>query len=263
MYPEHQVQGPSGASPSELRGTGHLGPLVPQFAGHPLKTASLLGIAVITIFMLTLVPLLSLGLSLRVCGRTRLPFRGLGVPPWIRVGVASVLVLVLVVFVCLAISASSSSTLALVLAFPTALRLAAAGVVAIVLATALAGVIAIALATALARAFVRIFALQLRRQALLVVALILVVLPLPTEGTGDGAPVVIRQPSLGAGVGLLLFPLDHDAISLVAVGGVLQVTVFVSGFTPEGLLDLAHDTGVLGGSPLSRSGSLVPFSMAP
>ena len=84
----------------------------------------LFGVAVITTFMLTLGPLFSLGLCLRACGRTRVPSRGLGVSPLIRVGVASVLVLVLVVLVWLAISASSSSTLGLVLAFPTTFRLA-------------------------------------------------------------------------------------------------------------------------------------------
>ena len=122
--PEHQVQGATGASLSELCGTGHLEPLVSQFAGQSHKTASLLGVAVITPCMLTLGPLLSLGLCLRACGRTRLPSRGLGVLPWIRVVVASVLVLVLVDLFWVAISASSSSTLALVLAFPTAFRLA-------------------------------------------------------------------------------------------------------------------------------------------
>ena len=125
--------------------------------------------------------------------------------------------------------------LALVLSFPTTFQLA------------LAGVVAVALATAFARAFARILALQDRRQALLVVALILVVLPLPGEGTGDGAPVVIRHLRLGAGVGLLLFPLDYEAIALLAVGGVLQVTMLVSGITSEELLDIAHDTGVLSG----------------
>ena len=199
--------------------------------------------------MLKLGPLLLLGLCLRACGRTRVPSRGLGVSPWIRVGVASVLVLVLVVLVWLAISASSSSTLALVLAFPTAFRLALAGVVA-------------SLATALARAFARILTLQLCRQALLVVALILIVLTVPTEGTGDSAPVMIRHLRLGAGVGLLLLPLNHEAIALIAAGGVLPVTMLVSGVTSEELLDIAHDTGVLGGSLLSRSGSLVPFVMA-
>ena len=129
--------------------------------------------------MLTLGPLFSLGLSLRACGGTRLPFRGLGAPPWLRVGVASVLVQFLLVLVWLAVSASSSSTLVLVLPFSTSLRLA------------LAGVLAVAFASTFARAFARILAFQLRRQALLVVALILVVLPLPTEGTGDSTPVVI------------------------------------------------------------------------
>ena len=74
---------------------------------------------------------------------------------------------------------------------------------------------------------------------------------------------MIRHLRLGAGVGLLFLPLDHEAIALIAVGGVLQVTMLVSGVTPEELLDIAHDTSVLGGSPLSRSGSLVPFTMAP
>ena len=99
------------------------------------------------------------------------------------------------------------------------------------------------------------------------VALTLVVLPLPTEGTGvstgDSAPVMILHLRLDAGVDLLLLPLDHEAIALIAVGGVLQVTMLVSGVTPEELLDIAHDAGVLGGSPLSRSGSLVPFAMSP
>ena len=201
--------------------------------------------------MLTLGPLFSLGVCLRACGRTRLPSRALGVPPWIRVGVASVLVLVLAALAWLAISASSSSTLVLVLSSPTTFRLA------------LAGVVAVAFATAPARAFARIFTLQLRRQALLVVALILLVLPLPTEGTGDSTPVVIRHLRLGAGVGLLLLPLNYEAISLLAVGGVLQVTMLVSGVTPEQLLDIAHDRGVLGGSPLSWPGSLIPLAMAP
>ena len=104
--------------------------------------------------------------------------------------------------------------------------------------------------------------LQLRRQALLVVALILIVLPLPTECTGDSTPVVIRHLCLGADVGLLLLPLDHEAVSLLAVWGVLQVALLISGITPEELRDVFHDTGVFGGSPLSRSGSLVPFALA-
>ena len=52
---------------------------------------------------------------------------------------------------------------------------------------------------------------------------------------------------LAACVGLLLFPLDHEASALIAVGGVLQVTMLVSGVKPEELLDIAHDTGVLSG----------------
>ena len=93
-------------------------------------------------------------------------------------------------------------------------------------------------------------------------ALILVVLPLPTEGTGDGTPVVIRQLLLGAGVGLLLLPIQYEAVSLLAVMGVLQVALLLYGITPEELLDVFHDTGVFGGSPLPRSGSLVSFAMA-
>ena len=68
--------------------------------------------------MPTIGPLFLLGPSLRACSRAKMISRGLGVPPWIGVWVASVLALVLVVLVWLAISASSSSTLALVLAFP-------------------------------------------------------------------------------------------------------------------------------------------------
>ena len=200
--------------------------------------------------MLTLGSLFSLGLRLRACGGTRLPSRGLGVPPWIRVRVASVLVRVLVVLVWLAVSASSSSTLTFVLPLSTSFRLA------------LAGVVAFAFASTFARAFARILTLQLRRQALLVVALILVVLPLPSEGTGDSTPVVIRHLRLGASVGLLLLPFNYEAVSLLAVRGVLQVALLVSGITLEELLDVFHDTGVFDGSPLPRSGSLVPFAMA-
>ena len=71
---------------------------------------------------------------------------------------------------------------------------------------------------------VGLLALQLRRQALLVVALILVVLPLAREGTGDSTPVVIRKLRLGAGVGLLPLPLDYEAVSLLAVGAVLTTS---------------------------------------
>ena len=64
------------------------------------------------------------------------PLEGLGVPPWIRVGVASVLILVLVVG--LAVSASSSSTLTLVLPLTTSFPLALAGVVAFAFASTFA-----------------------------------------------------------------------------------------------------------------------------
>ena len=75
---------------------------------------------------------------------------------------------------------------------------------------------------------------------------------------------MIRQLRFGAGVLLLLLPLDYEAVSLLALRGVLQVTLLVSGITPEELLDVFHDrgVGVFGGSPLPRSGSLVPFAMS-
>ena len=75
---------------------------------------------------------------------------------------------------------------------------------------------------------------------------------------------MIRQLRFGAGVLLLLLPLDYEAVSLLAVRGVLQVALLVSGITPDEILDVFHDTGVgvFGSSPLPRSGSLVPFAMA-
>ena len=65
------------------------------------------------------------------------------------------------------------------------------------------------------------------------VALILVVLPLTAECTRDGAPVMIRQLRVSAGVLVLLLPLDYEAVSLLAVRGVLQVALLVSGIKPE------------------------------
>ena len=170
--------------------------------------------------MLTPGSLFSLGLRLRACGGTRLPSGELGVPPWIGVRVASVLACVLVVLVWLAVSASSSSTLTFVLPLSTSFRLA------------LAGVVAFAFASTFARAFARILTLQLRRQALLVVALILVVLPLPTEGTGDSTAVVIRHLPLAPVLVSCFFPLDYAATSLLAVRGVLQLALLISGITP-------------------------------
>ena len=70
------------------------------------------------------------------------------------------------------------------------------------------------------------------------VALIFVVLPLPAERTGDGTPVVVRQLRLAAGVGLLLLPLDHEAVMLIAVRGMKQGTLLVSGLRTT--RDLEH-----------------------
>ena len=95
------------------------------------------------------------------------------------------------------------------------------------------------------------------------VALVFIVLVFTTKGAGDCTPLMVQHLGLAAGVGLLLLPPDHEAVELVAVGGMTQVTLLVSGITPEELLNLAHDTGMLGRSVLSRSWSLVPFSMAP
>ena len=95
------------------------------------------------------------------------------------------------------------------------------------------------------------------------VALILVVLPLPAECTGDGTPVVVRQLCLAAGVGLLLLPLDHEAIMLIAVRGVKQGSLLLSGITLEEILNTAHDTSIFGGSPLSGSVPSIPTALAP
>ena len=55
---------------------------------------------------------------------------------------------------------------------------------------------------------------------------------------------MIRQLRFDASVLLLLLPLDYKAVSLLAVRGVLQVSLLVSGVTPKKLLDVFHDTGV-------------------
>ena len=93
--------------------------------------------------------------------------------------------------------------------------------------------------------------------------IVIVVLPLTTERTGDCAPVVVRQLDLAAGVCILLLPLDHEAVPPVAVRGVKQGALLKSGITPEEVLDIAHDMSILGGSPLSWSVSLVPTALAP
>ena len=95
------------------------------------------------------------------------------------------------------------------------------------------------------------------------VALILVVLPLPAERTGDATLVVVEQLRSAARVGLLLLTLDHEAIMLIAVRGMKQGALLVSGITPEEILYIAHDTSIFGSSPLSGSVSLTPTAMAP
>ena len=152
-----------------------------------------MGIRLVPILVGMLSPLFLLGLRLRTgrrC-RIRLPTRGLRVLPWCRIGVPSGLVSVLVL-VGLAVRASSS-TFAPLLASATALGLALAPVL-----------VRVALVAALATA---VLVLELCREALLVVALVFVVLPLTTECTGDGAPVVVRQLGFATCVGLLLLPL--------------------------------------------------------
>ena len=67
------------------------------------------------------------------------------------------------------------------------------------------------------------------------VALILVLLAIAAEGTGDGAPVVVRHLSLPTAVGLLLLCLDHEALELVEVRGMHEAGLLVSGITPEEL----------------------------
>ena len=180
--------------------------------------------------------------------RVWLPTRGLRVPPWCSIGVPSGLVRG-PVLVRLAVRASSFTFTFAPLAFEIALGLA--------LATVLVGV---ALATALATGILR---LKPQREALLVVALVLGVLPLTKERTGDCTPVVVRQLGLAAGVGPLLLPLDHEAVSLVAVRGTKQGALLICAITPEEVLDIAHDTSIFGGSPLSRSVSLIPSALAP
>ena len=74
---------------------------------------------------------------------------------------------------------------------------------------------------------------------------------------------MVRQLGLAAGVGLLLFFLDHKLSPVVAIRGMKQATLHISGITPQELLDIAYNSSIFEGSPLSRSGSLVPPAMAP
>ena len=215
-YPEHQICRSSGASLSELRGAGHFEPLVLKFPRHAHETGAFAGVRLVPIFVGTLSPLFLLGLRLETGRRSRvwLPTRGLRVPHWRIIGLPSGLVRVLVL-VRLAVRGSSSTFAFATLAFAIALGLT--------LATVLVGVpLAIALATG-------VLGLGLRRKALLVVALVLSVLPLTTERTGDCARVVVRQLVFAAGVGLLLHPPDHEAVPLVAVRGMKQAALLISG----------------------------------
>ena len=68
---------------------------------------------------------------------------------------------------------------------------------------------------------------------MLVVALILVMLALAKDGTGDAAAVVVGHLKLPTNVGLLLLALDHETLMLVAVRGMHEATLLVCGVTPE------------------------------
>ena len=50
---------------------------------------------------------------------------------------------------------------------------------------------------------------------------------------------------------------------LIAVRGVKQGTLLVSGIKPEEILNIAHDTNIFGGSSMSGSVSLIPPGLAP
>ena len=60
--------------------------------------------------------------------------------------------------------------------------------------------------------------LYLGREALLMVALILVVLAACITDTGDGTLVVILHLGLAAGVGLLFLPLQDDTVPITVWG---------------------------------------------
>ena len=235
---------------SELRGAGHFEPLLLEFTRHAHEVGALAGTALVPIFISTLGPLFLLALRLGMGRRSRVgfPTRGLRVPPWRSIWDPSGQVCV-PVLVRLAVTTSSSTFALATLAFAILLGLA--------LAIVLVGVVlAMALATS-------VLGLKLRRYALLTVALILVVLPIPTKRTGDDTPVVVRQLCPAAGVGLLLLTLDDIAIMLIPVRGVKQGALLISGITPEEILYIAHDTSIFGGSPLSGSVSLIPPAMTP
>ena len=95
------------------------------------------------------------------------------------------------------------------------------------------------------------------------VALIPVLLALSTEDTGAGAPVLVGQPCLPIGVGLLLLALNHEALVLLAVGNMHKAALPVSGLTPQKVLYIAHVASILRGSPFSRLRALIPTAMVP
>ena len=199
--------------------------LLAQFSRNPHEAAMFTGIRLVPIFVAMLSSLFLLRLHLGTGRRPRvlLPSRRLRIgPPWCRVGVSPGPVLVLVLV--LSVRVSASGTFALLLAFAFALSLG--------LPLAL---LAIALAFPASTAILGL-AFQLGEQALLVVALILVVLALATEGTGDGATVVVGHLGLSTAVGLLLPALDHKALVLVAVLGMHEAGLLVSGVTPQQVL---------------------------
>ena len=74
---------------------------------------------------------------------------------------------------------------------------------------------------------------------------------------------MVRQLGLAAGVGLMLLPLDHEAVTLVAVRDMKQAALLISGITAEEVLDIAQEASISGDSPLSWSVSLVPSALAP
>ena len=82
-----------------------------------------------------------------------------------------------------------------------------------------------------------------------------------TEGRGDGTPVVACNLSLPTGAGLLLIALNHEACMLIAVRGMREAALLISGVTSEEALHIARVASILRGTLLSRSRSLIPEAM--
>ena len=57
--------------------------------------------------------------------------------------------------------------------------------------------------------------------------------------------------------------MPQKAVMLIAVRGMKQGTLLVSGITPEEILSIAHDTSIFGGCPLSGLVSFVTTALAP